>query len=153
MEIEAGETSAHTRSRMSARSEVVEEVTRGERRRAWSVDQKRLIVAEAMQPGVTPTEVARRWGIGTGLLYTWRQQFFTGESGEPPVPAPAFVQVSLAPPVEPEATPPHPPAVKAGTAPAAGQMEIALPGGTVVRVGADVDGAALRRVLVALAAP
>jgi len=44
---------------------------------------------------VTPTEVARRWGIGTGLLYTWRQQFFTGESGEPPVPAPAFVQVSL----------------------------------------------------------
>jgi len=32
-------------------------------------------------------------------------------------------------------------------------MEIVLPGGAVVRVGADVDGAALRRVLVALAAP
>ena len=153
MEIEAEATSAHTRSRMSARSEVVEVVTRGERRRAWSVDQKRLIVAEAMQPGATPTEVARRWGIGTGLLYTWRQQFFAGELGEPPIPAPVFAQVSLAPPVEPEAAPPHQPAVKAGTAPAAGQMEIVLPGGAVVRVGADVDGAALRRVLVALASP
>ena len=153
MEIEAETVSAHTRSRMSARSEVVEVVTRGERRRAWSVEQKRLIVAEAMQPGATPTEVARRWGIGTGLLYTWRQQFFAGELGEPPVPTPAFVQVSLAPPAEPEAAPPHPPAVKPNTAPAAGQMEIALPGGAVVRVGADVDGAALRRVLVALASP
>jgi transposase len=138
---------------MSARSEVVEVVTRGERRRAWSVDQKRLIVAEAMQPGAMPAEVARRWGIGTGLLYTWRQQFFAGELGEPPIPAPVFAQVSLAPPVEPEAAPPHRPAVKAGTAPAAGQMEIVLPGGAVVRVGADVDGAALRRVLVALASP
>lgn len=53
---------------MSAASEVVEVVTRGERRRAWSVEQKRLIVAETMQLGATPTEVARRWGIGTGLL-------------------------------------------------------------------------------------
>jgi transposase len=136
---------------MSARSEVVEVVTRGERRRAWSVEQKRLIVAEAMQPGVTPTEVARRWGIGTGLLYTWRQQFFTGELGEPPVPAPAFVQVSLPPPVEAEAAPPHPPTTKVGTLPAAGQMEIVLPSGAVLRVGADVDGAALRRVVAALA--
>jgi transposase len=136
---------------MSARSEVVEVVTRGERRRAWSVEQKRLIVAEAMQPGVTPTEVARRWGIGTGLLYTWRQQFFAGELGESP--APAVAQVSLAPPVEPEAARPHRPVAKAGTAPAAGQMEIVLPGGAVVRVGADVDGSALRRVLVALASP
>ena len=138
---------------MSARNEVVEVVTRGERRRAWSVEQKRLIVAEAMQPGATPTEVARRWGIGTGLLYTWRQQFFAGEMGEPPTPAPAFAQVSLAPPVEPEAPPPHPPTATVGTAPATGQMEIMLAGGAVVRVGADVDGAALRRVLAALASP
>jgi transposase len=153
MEIEAEAVSADTRSRMSARSEVVEVVTLGERRRAWTVEQKRLIVAEAMQPGVTATEVARRWGIGTGLLYTWRQQFFAGELGEPPMPAPAFVQVSLAPPAQPEAAPAHPPAVKAGTALAAGQMEIVLPGGAVVRVGSDVDGSALRRVLVALASP
>lgn len=153
MEIEAEAVSAHTRSRMSARSEVVEVVTRGERRRAWSAEQKRLIVAEAMQPGATPTEVARRWGIGTGLLYTWRRQFFAGELVDPPVTAPAFAQVSLAPPAEPEAAPPHPPTATVGTVPAVGQMEIVLPGGAVVRVGADVDGSALRRVLVALASP
>jgi transposase-like protein len=139
---------------MSARSEVVEVVTRGERRRAWSVDQKRLIVTQTMQPGATPTEVARRWGIGTGLLYTWRQQFYAGELGEPPVPAPAFAQVRLASPVEPEAAPPDQPLARPDTAPATpGRMEIMLPGGAVVRVGADVDGAALRRVLVALASP
>ena len=153
MEIETEATSAHTGSRMGARSEVVEVVTRGERRRAWSVDQKRLIVAEAMQPGSTRTEVARRWGIGTGLLYTWRLQFFAGELGESLVPSPTFVQVSLAPPAEPEAAPAHPPAVKPNTAPATGQMEIVLPGGAIVRVGSDVDGSALRRVLVALVSP
>jgi transposase len=133
---------------------VVEVVTRGERRRAWSTDQKRLIVTEAMQPGAMPAEVARRWGIGTGLLYTWRRQLLAGELGEPPVPAPVFAQVTLAPPAEPAVTPSDPPSAKPDTTPAApGRMEIVLPGGAVVRVGADVDGAALRRVLMALAAP
>lgn len=97
MEIEAETASAHTRSRRSARSGVVEVITRGERRRAWSADQKRLIVTEAMQPGAMPAEVARRWGIGTGLLYTWRRQLLAGEFGEPPLPVPAFAQVTLAP--------------------------------------------------------
>lgn len=40
------------------------------------------------------------------------------------------------------------------TAPApAGRMEIVLPAGAIVRVGADVDGAALRGVLASLASP
>jgi transposase-like protein len=30
---------------------LVEVVTRGERRRSWSAEQKRMIVVEAMQPG------------------------------------------------------------------------------------------------------
>jgi transposase len=162
MEIEAEAESAHTRSRRSARGEVVEVVTRGERRRAWSADQKRLTVTEAMQPGAMPAEVARRWGIGTGLLYTWRRQLLAGELGEPPVPAPMFAQVTLPPPAElPATTPdplpattPDPPLAKPDAAPATpGRMEIMLPGGAVVRVGADVDGAALRRVLTALAPP
>lgn len=152
MEIEAESASAHTRSRRSARSEVVEVITRGERRRAWSTDQKRLIVTEAMQPGAMPAEVARRWGIGTGLLYTWRRQLLAGEFGEPPVPVPAFAQVTLAPAAEPEAVPSDPTTRSADMAPAMpGRIEITLPGGAVVCVGADVDGAALSRVLAALA--
>jgi transposase len=98
--------------------------------------------------------VARRWGIGTGLLYTWRRQLLAGELGELPVPAPMFAQVALAPPAETTATLPDPPPGKPDAAPAvAGRMEIMLPSGATVRVGADVDGAALRRVLTALAEP
>ena len=148
MEIEAETVSAHTRSRRSVRSEVVEVITRGERRRAWSADQKRLIVTEAMQPGAMPAGVARRWGIGTGLLYTWRRQLLAGEFGEPPVPV--FAQVTLATAEGSEAPPD--PTTRSSDAVLAmpGRMEITLPGGAVVCVGADVDGAALRRVLAAL---
>src|SRR5919202_286214 len=96
MEAEAEAASAHTTSRMSTRSEVVEVVTRGERRRIWSDEQKRLILVEAMQPGAMVAEVARRWGIGTGLIYTWRRQMREGELGAMPVPAPTFAQVSVA---------------------------------------------------------
>jgi transposase len=96
--------------------------------------------------------VARRWGIGTGLLYTWRRQLLAGEFGEPPVPVPVFAHVSLAPAAEPEAVPPDPTTPRADAVPVmAGRMEVTLPGGAVVCVGADVDGAALRRVLAALA--
>ena len=152
MDIEAETESAHTRNRRSARTEVVEVVTRGERRRAWSTEQKRLIVTEAMQPGAMPAEVSRRWGIGTGLLYTWRKQLLAGELGEPPVPAPVFAHVTLPLLADPPATSSDPPPATPDTAPAAtGRMEIVLPGGAVVRVGADLDGAALRRVLAALA--
>jgi transposase len=130
---------------------VVEVITRGERRRAWSADHKRRIVSEAMQPGAMPAEVARRWGIGTGLLYTWRRQLLAGEFGEPPVPVPVFAQVTLAA-AEPAAAPPDPTTRSSNIVPALpGRMEITLPGGAVVSVGADVDGAALRRVLAALA--
>ena len=131
-------------------------ISRGERRRAWSADQKRLIVSEAMQPGAMPAEVARRWGIGTGLLYTWRRQLLADEFGEPPVPVPVpvFAQVSLAQATEPEPAPPDPTTPSSDTMLAMpGRMEITLPGGAVVCVGADVDGAALRRVLAALASP
>uniref|UniRef100_UPI00146FDB97 transposase n=3 Tax=Belnapia moabensis TaxID=365533 RepID=UPI00146FDB97 len=85
MEADVETTSTHTSTLTSARSEVVEVVTRGERRRLWSDEQKQLIVAEAMQPGALVTEVARRWGIGTGLIYTWRRQMRQGELGVVPV--------------------------------------------------------------------
>ena len=45
-----------------------------ERRRRWSVDQKLAIVAEMERAGSSGSAVARRYGISTGLLYTWRRQ-------------------------------------------------------------------------------
>src|SRR5712692_6007864 len=54
-----------------ARAEVL---TGPERRRRWSVDQKLAIVAELARPGSSGAVVAQRYGISTGLLYTWRRQ-------------------------------------------------------------------------------
>jgi transposase len=153
MDAETEATSVLVSARKSTRSEVVEVVTRGERRRSWSDEQKCLIVAEATQPGAMVVEVARRWGIGTGLIYTWRRQMRQGELGAMPVPAFAELMVTPRPAMvepEPTAAPPEVPA-EAG-AHNAGRIEVALPCGATVRVGRDVDEAALRRVLSAVRA-
>jgi transposase-like protein len=152
MEADVEATSTHTSARMGPRSEVVEVVTRGERRRMWSDEQKQLIVAEAMQPGALVTEVARRWGIGTGLIYTWRRQMRGGELGAMPVPA--FAAVTVAPPAIAAPEPAAAPAVRAETGShGTWLIEVALPCGATVRVGRDVDEAALRRVLSAVRTP
>jgi len=44
-----------------------------ERRRRWSEDQKRAILAAADEPGAIVSEVARRADICTSLIYRWRQ--------------------------------------------------------------------------------
>jgi hypothetical protein len=44
-------------------------ITRGERRRAWSTNQKRLVVSEAMQPGAMPVEVLGYRGAVHRALY------------------------------------------------------------------------------------
>ncbi len=155
MEADVEVTSTHRSARTSTRREVVEVVTRGERRRMWSDEQKQLIVAEAMQPGALVTEVARRWGVGTGLIYTWRRQMRQGELGAMPVPAPSFAQVTVAPPptfAEPEPASPMPEVRTEADGSDAGLIEVALPCGATVRVGRDVDEAALRRVLSAVRA-
>src|SRR5919199_6729333 len=65
---------AHKTGHKSARSPRIDVIPRGERRRSWTPEQKREIVLESLGPELTPTEVARKHAIGTGLLYTWRQQ-------------------------------------------------------------------------------
>ena len=154
MDAETEVTSTHTTTHKSTRSAVVEVVTRGERRRSWSDEQKCLIVAEATQPGAMVVEVARRWGIGTGLIYTWRRQMRQGELGA--MPMPAFAALTVTPPPamaepEPVAVPPEVPAE--ASVHDLGRIEVALPCGATVRVGRDVDEAALRRVLSAVRAP
>lgn len=129
--------------RMSARSGRVEILSRTERRRAWTLEQKREIVAESLGPDLTPTEVARKHGIRTGQIYTWRHQLLSGLSAALPQ-TPRFASVELSPPSS---------AISSNTpAPASthGSIEIVLPGGVLVRVDADVDSRALRRVLAAL---
>src|SRR5215831_18537324 len=87
--------SAPTSSRMSAPSQRIEVITRGERRRRWSVEQKREIAAESLEPGVSPITVARRHGISSGLLYTWRRQLLEGQLDGPCQPPAPFARVAV----------------------------------------------------------
>ena len=143
----------HTINRMSVREAPVEVITRGERRRTWTPEQKRDIVMESLEPGGSPIAVARRHGIGSGLLYTWRRQMVEGQlKARLPVP-PSFVPVAALPDGGGTvAEAPMPQAASLAVLPdgTVARIEIMLPDGVVVRVGAAVDEAALRRVLAAL---
>ena len=107
----------------------LEVITGVGRRRRWSLEEKARIVAESLDPATTSSAVARRYGLHASQLFVWRQQLAAPAARD----APEFVPVVVA---------------ESAAAPAAmvGRMEIAL-GPAVVRVGADVDGPALRRVL------
>ena len=99
------------------------------RRRRWTDEEKAWIVAESLDPATTVSAVARRYGLHASQLFVWRQQFAAPAARD----APEFLPVVV---------------TEGAAAPAgmAGRMEIAL-GPAVIRVGADVDAAALRRVL------
>src|SRR4051812_4485339 len=138
----SAQASGHTSARMSGPRQRIELITGGERRRRWSWEQKQAIVAESVAPRASPTVIARKYGLNTGQLYTWRRQMLR----RVPAVAPAgFARVDL---VEASARPSDP----ATTADAvrSGLIEVVLPGGTSVRVDTDVDERALRRVLAAL---
>lgn len=144
---------AHTITRMSVREKPVEVITRGERRRIWTDAQKRDIVMASLEPGGSPIAVARRHGIGTGLLYTWRRQMVEGQLKALRPVAPSFLPVAALPDAKATvAEPPMPQAAPSAALPAGApaSIEIVLADGVTVRVGSVVDEVALRRVLAAL---
>ena len=135
------DTSSHTSARMSAPRSRIEVITGVERRRRWSWDQKRAIVEESLSPRASAAAIARRHGIGTGQLYTWRRQLLKRQLTE----TPRFARVEVA------VAPPHLTGPVLSSVPGtAGTIEITLADGTSVRVSANVDEPALRRVLAVL---
>jgi transposase len=131
-------TESEASDRKSAPRPRIEVITGVERRRRWSWDQKRAIVEESLAPHASAAAIARRHGIGTGQLYTWRRQLLKRQL----VDTPRFARVELA--VEPPRLTGPIASPVTGTA---GTIEITLADGTLVRVNADVDEPALRRVL------
>lgn len=132
---------------------VVEVITGRERRRRWSTEQKLRIVAEAEEPGARVRDVAARHGVCESLVFTWRRQAREGVlvAPEAPVFVPVRVLDSPAPTASPRLAPcPAPPPAPAPARIDAGLIEIELGDGRRVRVGSDVNLAALRRVLAAL---
>jgi transposase len=86
-----------------------------ERRRVWTDEQKRALVAAACEPGASVAEIARRADLRPSQLYRWRRDL-----AEPVSPGFAAVTVS----VEPE--------------PAAASAAVVLEvGGAVLRIAAD----------------
>jgi transposase len=60
-------------------------------RRRYTLEQKRMLLEEAQQPGSSISGVARRYGIAPNLLFHWKRQMEAGaqralEAGEPVVP-------------------------------------------------------------------
>jgi transposase len=99
-----------------------------------------------MAPGAIASHVARRFGVSTGQFYTWRKAMLLRSAacgGQQASAKADFAEVRLSAPQPKPSTPPR--------IPATGTMEITLPGGALIRVDAAVDGAALGRVLAALA--
>ena len=146
---------APTTGHKSARSPRVELITRGERRRVWRPEQKREIVMESLGPDLTPTEVARKYAINSGLLYTWRRQVLGGQMTGLVRSTPGFAQVEVVPPPleapEPVAEQPIAPPEAVVLPRPQGLIEIVLSDGVTVRVDAGVNAHALRRVLDAVA--
>ena len=110
------------------------------RRRTWSAGQKQRIIAESFAPGASVAEVARRHGLNSNMLFTWRRRERTvNDVGK---------TVNIVPVRVVEATPT---ATATAAAPASmGRMEIVLVGGERILVGADVDATALARIIKAL---
>jgi transposase len=52
----------------------VEVITSVERRRRWSVAEKRELVAATLEPGASVSAVAREAGIHPSQLFGWRRQ-------------------------------------------------------------------------------
>ena len=67
----------------------IEVLSSPERRRRWSAEQKRSIVAEAFASGASVCEVARRADVVPSLIYRWRRELRTAAVG--------FAEVVVAP--------------------------------------------------------
>ena len=108
------------------------------KRRSWTLEEKRRIVDESLEDGASIAEIARLYELNANQLFTWRRQFGLEPATASDVAT--LLPVTIAPEGE----------VETGSG-GVGQMEIVLAGGVRIIVWADVEIAALTRVLKALA--
>ncbi len=129
----------------------MEIITGVERRRRWRCEEKLRIVAEVERPGASFAEVARRHEVSRGLLWNWRRQVREGVLAPEPLPVFVPVQITADAPSPGYLALSSPCPIPSNAASAgADRIEIALPDGTCIRVGADVGLVALRRVMTAV---
>jgi transposase len=108
----------------------VEVITSAEPRRRWSAEEKRRIVAAAIEPGAVVSEVARAAGIPVSQLFHWRKQL-CGPAREKP----AFAAVAVAAPVSSSSN----------------MIEVEFANGARLRITGATDGAIVSAMIKALA--
>ena len=129
---------SHTHSAFG-RMEIVETG----RRRAWSEDEKARIVLESLAGPRLVSATARRHGISRAQLLAWRRRFKPEPTVTRPGRTPSFVPMVVTP--EPPSV--ALPCVTKPDRARAGRVEIVLARGRRLIVDADVDAAALARIL------
>lgn len=63
---------------MTITKEQVHVITSVERRRRWSLEEKRSIIQETYLPGMSLSLVARKYDINPSQLFTWRRHMEEG---------------------------------------------------------------------------
>jgi len=124
----------------------LEVIASGARRR-WTDAEKARIVAESFDGPRRVSATARRYGLTSSQVFTWRRQLASAAALQPAAAetAPTFTPVT----VTSEATETAVPAIAGARREAVtvGRMEIALANGRRIVVGMDVDADALARVV------
>jgi transposase len=115
----------------------VEVITGPERRRRWSDEQKRAIVAESLAPGAVVRDVARRAEVCPGQIYRWRQELRAAADG--------FARVLIAPPEMPA------PNVSDDSAYAEPVVEVEFAGKARLRIPASIPAGLAAAIIRALA--
>ena len=113
------------------------------KRRVWSDDEKRTICAQTRVPGVSVSQVARRYDVNANLVFKWlREGWLPADAAREE--AACFLPVEIvgrASPTEP--------VIKE---PADNRIEIELAGGHSLRISGTYDPDALARLIRGLSA-
>jgi transposase len=129
-------------------TERVEIVTRGERRRSYTPEDKARLLAETVEPGARVLEVAQRHGISPSLLHRWRREAEGRPLRRSTRPLPRLVPLLVGAPGGASLS--CMTATTEGTTGAA--IEVVLRNGRVLRVGVAADAAMVARLAAALEA-
>ena len=117
-------------------------------RRRWTEADRRRLVAETLAPGATVHAVARRHGVNTSQLFTWRKQLRAGaDRPARPAAVPDFAAVTIASPAALSAPAAAAEAVSLGAPASSGSIEIELPCGGRVRISGTPDPATVTAAL------
>ena len=113
----------------------------GGKRRRWPEALKREVVAALSEPGASVSIVARRYDVNANQLFKWRRQLDAASNGAP-VDSVRMLPVAITPAsvAVAEARDTN---SSGGSTATTGSIEIALRGGTRVRIKGAVDPAAV----------